>query len=305
MREVLEEHCEDFEELLDILSEVFGNQAEGKSFARRPNLTITLTAPGEPPARVVLRPAWDALDKTLDTSRLEMEVLGERKGKRGREVALGLGSWPPKLRGWGIGTGENYLARAAALVCDFLADPAKVLARSADNCCVCGRALTDPVSRGRGVGPECVRVYDYLRWATSGRKGLPPGVARPAPRPRPGKMLYASEDGTALEYQGPATIVQHCAVFGRIETPVRWVKTGTPQEISAFNAGVYVYLKEPRKQNSARITVEPDNTRYVEIHDDKGNVLWDSRKVVPCDMAEWEKTWARFKDKPAFTTRRV
>jgi hypothetical protein len=38
-------------------------------------------------------------------------------------------------------------------------DPADVFGRQADKCCCCGRALTDVVSRTRGIGPECVRMF--------------------------------------------------------------------------------------------------------------------------------------------------
>jgi hypothetical protein len=42
---------------------------------------------------------------------------------------------------------------------DLLMDPADVFSRQADKCCCCGKALTDVVSRTRGIGPECIRMF--------------------------------------------------------------------------------------------------------------------------------------------------
>jgi hypothetical protein len=42
---------------------------------------------------------------------------------------------------------------------DLLMDPADVFSRQADKCCCCGKALTEVVSRTRGIGPECIRMF--------------------------------------------------------------------------------------------------------------------------------------------------
>jgi hypothetical protein len=36
---------------------------------------------------------------------------------------------------------------------------ADVFSRQADKCCCCGKALTDVVSRTRGIGPERIRMF--------------------------------------------------------------------------------------------------------------------------------------------------
>ena len=61
-------------------------------------------------------------------------------------------------------SGTWYYRYAPAAVREFLrvaetftTSPWQVFARSVDNCCCCGRALTDGTSRSRGVGPECLR----------------------------------------------------------------------------------------------------------------------------------------------------
>lgn len=43
-----------------------------------------------------------------------------------------------------------------------LAGKPEDLLRHSTNCCVCGRALTDPASRARGVGPECAKWFDFM-----------------------------------------------------------------------------------------------------------------------------------------------
>ncbi|MFJ5915011.1 DUF6011 domain-containing protein [Streptomyces ardesiacus] len=55
--------------------------------------------------------------------------------------------------------------------------------------CVCGRLLTDPVSRGRGLGPRC---YEKLRASSKPRPrvvGTHPASTHPlAVPPRPGQL---------------------------------------------------------------------------------------------------------------------
>lgn len=40
---------------------------------------------------------------------------------------------------------------------DFILFPWQVFGRSKDNCCCCGKRLTDDSSRAKGIGPECLR----------------------------------------------------------------------------------------------------------------------------------------------------
>jgi hypothetical protein len=48
---------------------------------------------------------------------------------------------------------------------DLLMDPAEVFSRQADKCCCCGKALTDVVSRTRGIGPAYSLMCKFLREA--------------------------------------------------------------------------------------------------------------------------------------------
>jgi hypothetical protein len=52
--------------------------------------------------------------------------------------------------------------RFIGTVREFLDNPGAVFARSHDACCICGRTLTDELSRSRGIGPECILKLDVI-----------------------------------------------------------------------------------------------------------------------------------------------
>jgi hypothetical protein len=225
LKAALGEHREFFADLYQLLADLFRAQAGGQKFQRRPNLGLNLPAPGYPPLWLSLRPRWDRWDKAVDLGTVEMEVLAQRNPVDcpAREVTVQLSANKARISSWAINTAAAQLPRALAVLNNFLADPDQVFAQSSNSCCVCHKTLTDPVSKNRGVGPECLRVRDWLRWATRGRQGDPPCVAREAPRPRPGKVLFRSDDGAVLEREGTATVVTH-SVYGTSEKMVRWFK---------------------------------------------------------------------------------
>jgi hypothetical protein len=130
----------------------------GGPFKRRPVLGLTLRVVG---GKAVLRPGWNPKSKWIYTKHLAGEVWLPAPGT-GEPRRSWSFTWAPD----GLHSGMVYrdqadaaLATLAQLLRDWQADPASVLARSVDHCCVCGRVLTDPPSRGRGVGPECVRHF--------------------------------------------------------------------------------------------------------------------------------------------------
>jgi hypothetical protein len=98
-----------------------------------------------------------------------------------------------------------------------------------------------------------------------------------------------------------ATIIQHCSVFGRLETPVRAYAIETPRPYAQYATSVSVAFMEPRKRRMAFYTMVPDNLRYLLI-EVQGQVVYDSRTDVPCDMATWDANWARFKGNPPLRT---
>jgi hypothetical protein len=59
--------------------------------------------------------------------------------------------WPPIARIPGLADGPGILA-------EIESDPDAAAARFdalATDCCICGRTLTDPLSKTLGIGPEC------------------------------------------------------------------------------------------------------------------------------------------------------
>jgi hypothetical protein len=66
-----------------------------------------------------------------------------------------------------LGRNLHALAdQALQTIADYLADPATVFARSHGHCCICGRSLTDELSRSRGIGPECIKITPYMLFRT-------------------------------------------------------------------------------------------------------------------------------------------
>jgi len=103
---------------------------------------------------------------------------------------------------------------------------------------------------------------------------------------------------------GNAVIVQHSAVFGHLETPVRSFHVGEAQPYAQYPISVSVSFVEPRKRKGAGYTVKPDDSGYLTI-EAEGRVLYDSRVDVPCDMAKWEETNRQFQNRRGMTNRRV
>jgi len=99
---------------------------------------------------------------------------------------------------------------------------------------------------------------------------------------------------------GTAVIVQHCAVMGRMETPVRSFRVGEAEPDAQYPTSVSVWFVEPRKRRRAYVTMRPESIRYLTI-ESAGRVLYDSRADVPCDMDKWDETNRRFQNNRGFT----
>jgi hypothetical protein len=104
-----------------------------------------------------------------------------------------------------------------------------------------------------------------------------------------------------IVHDGPATLVQHCAVYGRLETPVRWFEVGEVRPYAQHPVSVDVTFIKPRKRTRAYYTIKPENYRYLTA-EVGGRVVYDSRADVPCDMAKWEETRALLKSRSLITT---
>jgi hypothetical protein len=94
-----------------------------------------------------------------------------------------------------------------------------------------------------------------------------------------------------MEYKGECVIIQHCAVLGRRETQARWVKTD-----KTTNSTVTIFFKQAGEAQSVYYIVRSDNIRFAQISVE-GQIVWDSRREVPCNMAFWEALHARNQDR--------
>jgi hypothetical protein len=141
-------------------------------FARRPPISLRLMLLGEPLAKLSVLPLWHQRRKSniIDCSTTIGELLvEEKKTVSGRSVVR----WRrvldftlpkdgrPRCGRLGL-NGLHNLERIAGTIVAFVDDARGVLARNHDHCCICGRHLTDEVSRSRGIGPECIEKLDLL-----------------------------------------------------------------------------------------------------------------------------------------------
>jgi hypothetical protein len=92
-----------------------------------------------------------------------------------------------------------------------------------------------------------------------------------------------------------ATIIQHCAAFGNLKTRVRKFTVHDPKPHAQHATSVTVSFVKPRERRSYFFTMVPENYRYLTIERDGGEVLYDSRDDVPCDMAKWEPIYQKNK----------
>ncbi len=95
---------------------------------------------------------------------------------------------------------------------------------------------------------------------------------------------------------GPAVLVTYCSVFGRFETPVREYTVSEVKPHAQYDRSVSILYTKPGKRLSERVTVTPDNGRYQTI-EKGGQVIYDSRTDVPCDMVKFTATDAKMRER--------
>ena len=93
-----------------------------------------------------------------------------------------------------------------------------------------------------------------------------------------------------------ASIRQYCAMAGTLETPVRTYHIAPPQRYAQPPTSVRVYFLKPRNRSPVSYNMVPDNLRYLTI-EVAGQVVYDSRTDVPCDMAKWTATNQEWQDR--------
>jgi hypothetical protein len=176
--ETLRAHHEAIEVLRAAAARHFDAATRGRIFPRSPGLKVTIPAP--PDGAMVITPSVrkdgyrGARQVTVGPDRqwlnLERRVLSAN-GKSYKPihrltVAVNPGE-APRITSWHPATVEAEAERLCATAEQFVADPAGTIAASGTHCGFCGRALTDPESRRRGIGPECFgRWGDFMNYLT-------------------------------------------------------------------------------------------------------------------------------------------
>jgi hypothetical protein len=136
---------------------------------RQPSYALRLIMPGEPFARMVIKAEWVRRERRLDSGTLSVDVIWNYDGDPrfldlARTLRLYLHRDGFRLRYWRFDDpGVQSAQRLLATVRGFLDEPEKVFGLSQDNCCCCGKALTDEHSRSRGIGPDCLKKSEWLK----------------------------------------------------------------------------------------------------------------------------------------------
>jgi hypothetical protein len=167
--------------------------AEREKRHRRPNVSLRLLAEGNPPLKLITMPQWrkeygvitgttggwllemmERYESTIQHYDANRNKTGEEKALRWRKSKLSFRESGTLGYSAVYGDFDRLMPRVTRLMRDFLSDKRKVLARSCDHCSICGKGLTDGLSRARGIGPECVKYVD-VTWfkLKDGAKGDP------------------------------------------------------------------------------------------------------------------------------------
>lgn len=148
-------------------SAMFAAMLEKKKrpFERRPAVSLRLICDGEPAAKLVVNPGWSGHTKTVSLERLDVELFqqvrvvinGQEARQFSRRMRLQVKAGRQVTTCSLYESAERDAARIVETMSDFVDDHRAVFARSHDNCCMCGKVLTEELSRSRGIGPECVK----------------------------------------------------------------------------------------------------------------------------------------------------
>jgi hypothetical protein len=171
-------------------------------YTRRPNISLRLIADGDPAAKLIVLPVLfrGSSEHRLDIDAHEIEFMQEKPVKANGQDGMQYQKRIDFTNEVGRPPRVNYIYKSAvddarrviATIRDFMADSRAVLARGCDNCCICGRPLSDELSRSRGIGPECIKSSDII--AVLIEPGTPsflvqpeadPVVATPVVEPEP------------------------------------------------------------------------------------------------------------------------
>jgi hypothetical protein len=165
-----------------------------RPFKRRPSVSLRLICEGNPPAKLIVHPTWHRHTNTINLSLVQCELLqeclqrvnGVEARKFDRQLELRLDPTDAVRLPLISRTALQDVRRAIDVMREFLDDHCIVFARSHDNCCCCGKGLTDELSRSRGIGPECIKK---INWCAFGQKDwnqlIAPDAIEAQPLPAP------------------------------------------------------------------------------------------------------------------------
>lgn len=144
---ILREMCVDF----------FMSASEGKTYSRCPPLALRLP---HDDFVIVVKPTTTHAGKsvTVDQRGVLIECLRRFDDRKSAKwLTLLVTSDVRKLR-WMRNHALSCEAATALVEMAglFAIDPYFVIEKNLNNCCCCGKGLTDEVSRARGIGPECM-----------------------------------------------------------------------------------------------------------------------------------------------------
>lgn len=139
-------------------------------YHRRPRIGLRLELDCD--ATLCMRPAWTPPHKRvsngevtitkpgkIDPEVITLELLDPRKWLSLRLDGQGVKAL--RVR-WDVDANRRGLRLIADAAHAVLTDPMTAFSRQADHCCLCGRGLSDVVSRTRGIGPECIREFAFF-----------------------------------------------------------------------------------------------------------------------------------------------
>lgn len=105
--------------------------------------------------------------------------------------------------------------------------------------------------------------------------GSPPVWADPPPL----------EDGPQQREGGQAVLIRHCAVIGLLEQSIRAFKVSAVEPYAQYERSVVVSFVHPRERKFRGYRVHGNLVFYlIRVGNE---IVYDSRRDVPCDMAEW------------------
>ena len=157
------------------MTALFEAMCEGQhKFSRRPNISLRLITDSDPPGKVIVLPRFlkgyreelGHLHNCNQTIELLEETSLKIKDQEGKQFQKRLDVDNCLMKSPEVGaiyrSAMTDAQRIVSTIRDFLDDRRAVLARNCNHCCICGRGLTDELSRSRGIGPECIKSTNIV-----------------------------------------------------------------------------------------------------------------------------------------------